>query len=71
MERIINEKFGCQIINRDNKLLIRFDEGEIAIRFVDYEISEQEAEIAMESEENAYKICVIAQSRNNNFEGVI
>jgi len=64
MEKIINEKFGCQIISKNDKLFIRFDEGEIAVKFVDYEISEEESIEAMCSEESAYQVCLRAQLRN-------
>ena len=68
MEKIINDKYGCQIINRNNKLYIKFDEGEIAIKYAEYEISYEESIEAMESEELAYRVCLRAQLRNSERE---
>ena len=66
MEKIVNEKFGCQIIEKNDKLFIRFDEGEIVVKFVEYEITRDEAEEAMKSESEAYAVCLRAQSRNKH-----
>jgi len=64
MEIIINEKYGCQIIGKNEKLYIRFDEGEIAVKYVDYEISKEESIEAMRNEESAYQVCLRSQLRN-------
>lgn len=56
MEKIISEKFDCQIIKRDKKIFIRFDEGHIAVKMVEYEITQGEAEKAIMSERDAYKL---------------
>lgn len=72
METIINEKYGCQIIAKNETLYIRFDEGEIAIKYIDYEISKEESIEAMQNEESAYQVCLRAQLRNieskNNYD---
>jgi hypothetical protein len=64
MEVIIMEKYGCQIVSYNDKLYIRFDEGEILVKYVDYEISQNEAIEAMNNEESAYQVCLKAQLRN-------
>ena len=72
METIINEKYGCQIIAKNETLYIRVDEGMIAVKFVDYEISSEESIEAMQNEESAYQVCLRAQLRNieskNNYD---
>lgn len=65
MEKIISEKFDCKIIERDEKLFIRFDEGHFVVKFVEYEINQEEAEKAMESEKGAYQVILAAQSRKS------
>lgn len=64
MEKIISEKFGCQIIEKNNKLFIRFDNGHIAINMVEYLITEEEAKKAMVSEKSAYEVIVNIQNKN-------
>ena len=66
MEKIISDKFGCKIVEKNNRLFIRFDEGHFNVKFVDYEVSEAEASRAMKSEQDAYKVCLEAQQRNKN-----
>lgn len=65
MEKIISEKFGCQIIKRDKKIFIRFDGGHIAIKMVEYEITQEEAEKAIFSERDAYEVILNIQNRND------
>lgn len=64
MEKIITDKFGCQIIKKGEKLFIRFDEGHINLKYANYEITEEEARRVVISEEEAYKVCLTAQKRN-------
>lgn len=63
MEKIVKENYGVQIVLKNDKLYIRFDEGGIAIKFADYEISEAESIEAMQSENAAYEVCLRVQRR--------
>ena len=64
MEKIISEKFGCKIIERDSKLFIQYDNGQAASWIVENEITKEEAERAMESGEFAYEVILAAQKRS-------
>jgi len=64
MEKIISDKFGSKIIQKKDKLFIRFDEGHFNVKWVNHEISKDEADRAMRSEQDAYKVCLEAQQRN-------
>lgn len=66
MEKIVSDKFGCKIVEKNKKLFIRFDEGHFNVKFVDYEVSKEEASLAMKSEQDAYKVCLEAQQRDKN-----
>jgi hypothetical protein len=63
MEKIISDKFGCQIIERENKIFIRYDSGQSASKMMETEITYEEAKLAMLSEDDAYKIIVTASKR--------
>lgn len=63
MDKIINEKYGCQILERDGILFIRFDEGEIVVNTVEYEITKVQAEKAMKSEKDAYEVILSLQNK--------
>jgi len=65
MKRIISKGFGSQVIEKNDKLYIRFDEGHFDIKWVEYEITEEEAARAMKSEQDNYKVCLAAQNRNS------
>jgi hypothetical protein len=64
MERIISEKFGCKIIMRDSKFFIQYDNGQAASWIVENEITVEEAERAILSGEDAYKVILEAEQRN-------
>lgn len=66
MERILIEKYGIQIILRDEKLYLRFDEGGVVVKFNEYEISCTEGIEALLNEDSAYKLCLKVQSRNQS-----
>jgi len=61
--KTIFDSFGCQIIERGDKIFIRFDEGELVIKMVEYEITEKEAQKAMLSEKDAYEVILSVQHR--------
>tara|TARA_R110000868_G_scaffold193008_2_gene437644 strand:+ start:3251 stop:3484 length:234 start_codon:yes stop_codon:yes gene_type:complete len=47
VDRIISEKFGCKIIDRDNKTFIQYDNGQSASWTVENEITLKKAKLAM------------------------
>lgn len=63
MEKIISDKFGCQIIERGDKTFIRYDNGQFASKMAETEITPEEAKKAMLSEDDAYKVIVAAIKR--------
>lgn len=63
MEKIISENFGCQIIERDDKIFIRYDNGTSASKMVENEITEKDAKKAMLSEKDAYEVILKAQQK--------
>lgn len=64
MEKILVDKYGIQVVLKNDKLYVRFDVGEIAVKIKDYEISCIEAIEALQSEETAYQLCSKVQTRN-------
>ncbi|MGB5944373.1 MAG: hypothetical protein WBG71_15920 [Leeuwenhoekiella sp.] len=67
-ENIKFDDYGCEIIERNNKLFLRFDEGHFNIQLSEYEISEEEAKKVMISSEDAYQVILKVQARNKNEE---
>jgi len=63
MERIISDKFGCQVIEREKLFFIRYDNGQSASKMVESEITSEEAVKAMLSEDDAYQVIVAAIKR--------
>lgn len=63
MEKVISDKFGCQVIKRGDRFFIRYDGGHIAVKMVEKEITTAEAEKAVISEEDAYEVIVAAIKR--------
>ncbi len=63
MEKIISDKFGCQVIERNRRLFIRYDGGHIAVKMMEVEITEEEAKRAVLSEEEVYQVIMIAIKR--------
>ena len=63
MERIISDKYGCQIIKRYGKIIIRYDSGQSSSKIVESEITSEEAEKASLSEKDAYEVILSAQKR--------
>lgn len=63
MEKVISENFGCRIIERDNKIFIRYDSGTSASKMVENEITAEDAKKAMLSEKDAYEVILKAQQK--------
>jgi hypothetical protein len=61
MELII-EKYGCKIIRRDGKFFVRADERHFVVQEAEYEISKQQAEKIMVSEQDAYEVLLSLQN---------
>lgn len=66
MDKIISDKFGCQIIKRGYRFFIRYDGGHFAVKMVEKEITSEDAERAMISEQEAYKVIVGAIKRERD-----
>ena len=66
MERLLVDKYGIQIVSKNEKLYLRFDEGGIAVKINEYEISCIEAIEALQDENSAYKLCLKIQNRNQS-----
>ena len=64
MEKIILDKFGCQVVEKENRLFIRFDSGQFASKIIEYEITEKEANKVSISEYDAYQVIIEALERN-------
>jgi hypothetical protein len=63
MEKIISEKFGCKLIERDSKYFIQYDNGQSASWLVENEITVEEAKKATLSENDTYEVIIAAQNR--------
>lgn len=63
MEKIISEKFGCKIIERESKLFIQYDNGQVVSWLVENEITPDEAKKATLDGESAYEVIMAAQKR--------
>lgn len=65
-EKVIAEKYGSIIIQDDQGYWVDFDNGEIAIERVRYQIEENEIPLLLESEESAYRALLKIQARNQS-----
>jgi hypothetical protein len=65
MEKLISEAFGCKIIGRNGKLFIQYDNGQSASWIVENEISQEEAQKAILSEQDAYEVIIKAEKRGD------
>ena len=63
MEKIISDKFGCQVIEKNNKFFVLFDNGTFASKIVEYEITKDEAKKITISENDAYRVLLDVQER--------
>ena len=57
------EGFGIEILKRDNHLFVRYDAGHFAVKMVEAEITEYEAQKAQKSERDAYEVILETQKR--------
>jgi len=64
MEKVIAEKYGCKIIERDSKIYIQYDNGQVASWIVENEITIEESKSALESGECAYAVILAAEKRS-------
>ena len=58
------EGFGIEILRRNNQLFIRYDAGHFVIQMVETEITEDEAQKAQISEQDAYEVILETQRRS-------
>ena len=63
MEKIVSEKFGCKIIERDFKFFIQYDNGQSASWIVENEITKDKVEKAIISAQSAYEVILSAENR--------
>ena len=65
MEKLVFEGYGCQIFNRKGRYFISYDSGESSgSRQIENEITSEELEQAMRSEQDAYDVILNAQRRD-------
>ena len=62
MEKIVSENFGCQIVEKEDKIYIRYDSGTAASKIIENEITQEDAKKAMLSEKDAYEVILKAQN---------
>jgi hypothetical protein len=55
--------FGVEIIKRDGKLFIQYDEGELVVQMTEKEITEEESIKAQNSEMDAYEVLLACERR--------
>lgn len=65
MDTILKDYGWCQIIERHNKYIIRYDKGGIAVQMVENEISKEEADKALFNQIEAEKIIIEIQKRES------
>jgi hypothetical protein len=53
--------FGIEIINRSERYYLRYDAGELVVKMVEIEITEDEAGRAQLSEKDAYEVILAHQ----------
>lgn len=61
---IVASAHGVKIIKENDTLYARYDRGEIVPQFVDVEINQDEADIILKSEKDAYSVIVKTQNEN-------
>jgi hypothetical protein len=67
--KVVFSEYGIEIIERDCKNFIRFDEGEIASKFVEYEITDADAMRAQINEDEAYAVIIKYQNERLESKG--
>lgn len=63
MDETVFEDFGIEILRRGGLLFVRYDAGHIAVSIREDQISETEAQQAMQSEDHAYQMLLALQNR--------
>lgn len=64
MEEVIFKGYGIRILKRDGRFYIEYDAGHFNIDMQQAEISEDEAEKAQKSSQDAYEVIIAVQNRN-------
>lgn len=65
MSDIILKDYGwCQVLQRDDKFVIRYDAGGIAVKMVESEISREEADKAIVNQQRAEEVVINIQKRS-------
>ena len=60
---VIFEGYGIEIILRNNSDFIRYDAGWMTIQYEEFEITKEEAELAQQGENEAYKVILQYQNK--------
>lgn len=58
--------FGIEIIKRSERYYLRYDAGELVVKMVEIEITEDEATKARCSEKDAYEVILARQLRDQH-----
>jgi hypothetical protein len=62
-EKILFADFGIEIIKRLERYFIRYDAGEIIVKMVEIEVTDEETTRARRSERDAYEVILASQTR--------
>ena len=65
MDKLISDKYGCRIVERNHRLFIQYDSGGSGSLMVESEITEEESVRAMNSADDAYKVILESQKRSD------
>ena len=60
---VIFEDYGIEIILRENRYFIKYDAGELLIKYEEIEITKEEADRAQQGEKNAYEVIIWYQNK--------
>jgi hypothetical protein len=63
MNKVLWSDFGVELIQKNDRLFIRYDSGELVMSYVEDEITEVEATSLQRGEDEAYKVILAAQNR--------
>ncbi len=66
MKKRIFIGFGCEVIEKLNKIIVRYDSGGSASQMMENEITSEEVEKIKLSEQDAYEVILNARKRDNN-----
>ncbi|NJM24266.1 MAG: hypothetical protein HC859_00720 [Bacteroidia bacterium] len=65
-ENILKDYGWCQVITRDDKYILRFDRGGVAVKMTEYPVSKQEADKALIDQLQAEKVIIEIQKRKSH-----